>query len=228
MDATDQAGQRRVIPLPALEMTRRYGFKSWSGGAGSRLSGPVATSPEATQPEGAADAHDRGGVVVVIGRSWLSVFVSLLTLDVLSDGDITLLIGRPVEATRAVTAAMVKDGAGRVALVDQPLVPGSERFFTQPIGRRRVRLIVCASDDQAEQQVARTLAKRMSARVVGASCGGPGWVGPDVPPFSGAPDQRPAMAMRLAQVLAAEVAAALRDDRCAEERATPEGPGSDV
>lgn len=162
-----------------------------------------------TVPELPSDDASPGGAVVVIGRSWLPAFLCLLLLEALPEGTVLLVIGRPVEATRALTAATLRDFSSRVQFRDHVLGPGDERFVHQLLGGRVVRLVVSASDDPGEQQVARSVAQTLGAAVLGASCGGAGWAGPGVPQFSGSPDQRPAMALRLARSLAMDAAGAL-------------------
>jgi hypothetical protein len=165
--------------------------------------GVSAPSEEPAQP---------GGVVIIVGRSWLPLFAYLLMTEAIPDGDVVLLVGRPAEATRTLTSTVLRSGAGRVIVSDEPLEPGNERLVTQLLGGRVARLVVSASDHLTEQHTARSLALHLGVPVVGATCGGPGWVGPGVPLFSGSPDQRPGMAMRLARVLAGEVVDALRTE----------------
>lgn len=171
---------------------------------------PAGQDTGAPAPAPSEQPAQPGGVVVVVGRSWLPLFTYLLMTEAIPDGDVVLLIGRPAEATRTLTSTVVRSGAGRVIVSDEPVEPGNERLVTQLLGGRVARLVVSASDHLTEQHTARSLALHLGVPVVGATCGGPGWVGPGVPLFSGSPDQRPGMAMRLTRALAGEVVEALR------------------
>lgn len=150
--------------------------------------------------------------VVIVGQSLLGLFSVLQAVDVMPDGVDLFLAGIPTEDSRRLAVAVVDElGSGPVHVFDHPVTPGVENQLRAFVGPRTIQLAVSASEDPAEQRVARELARRVDAPVWGATCAGGGWLGPDIPGFFGPATQRPAVAMRLARAVAAVVVDATKE-----------------
>lgn len=151
--------------------------------------------------------------MVVVGQSRVGMYSALHIVDAVPDDVEVVLAGSPTEDSLRLAADLVEElGPHRVQLFSEPLTPGVENRLRGLIGARTVALVISASEDPAEQRVARELARRADAPLWGATCASGGWAGPDIPDFFGPARQRPALAMRLAHALAAVAVDAARDE----------------